>query len=283
MRLASFVMSFCLHSGFMLLLVFWPAPPLHKAEPQPMMVSLVDDLPGGNQTPAPVPGPLSAPTQRQEAPAPTQPKDAPPPEAIPIPAQEAPPSKLEPPKPVAKPVVAPDAALLAEKKEEPKQPDPPKPDPPKPDPPKPEPPKLEPPKRNPAEEALAKIKAAAKAPQKPNVIADALKFARKESGGGGGGGESAGGGSVGDVYGAQIVMAVQPNWHWPALAQGNLSVILYLKIDAVGRVLDVRVVTSSGNALFDSSAVAAVRRTQALPPPPSPAYNEIELPLFPMR
>jgi colicin import membrane protein len=108
-----------------------------------------------------------------------------------------------------------------------------------------------------------------------------LKFARKESGGGGG--EGAGGGAIGDIYGAQIVMAVQPNWHWPALAQGNLSVTLYLKINAAGRVLDVRVEASSGNALFDSSAVAAVRRTQTLPPPPSPAYNEIVLPFFPMR
>jgi colicin import membrane protein len=78
-------------------------------------------------------------------------------------------------------------------------------------------------------------------------------------------------------------MAVQPNWHWPALAKGDLSVVLYLGIDAAGRVLDVRVEESSGNALFDSSAVAAVRRTQVLPRPPGPEYHNIVLPFFPMR
>jgi TonB family protein len=279
MRLASFVMSFCLHAGFVLLVLFWPSPPLQRPELQPISVSLVDGVPGGSQPPSPVLGPQNVPEQRQEPPLSAPPKETPQPEAIPLPAQEAPPSRLEPPRPVPKPPQAPEAALLADKKEEPKEPDPPKPEPPKVEPPKPEPPKPEPPKRNPAEEALAKIKAA-KPPQKSNVISDALKLALKKSGGGG---ASGGGGGVADVYGAQIVMAVQPNWHWPALAQGNLTVTLYLKIDASGRVLDVRVEASSGNPLFDSSAVAAVRRTQALPPPPSPAYNEIVLPFFPMR
>ena len=263
MRLASFVMSFCLHAGFALLVVFWPAFSPHRPLPRPMTVSLVDGLPDGNKTPAPVLGPQSAPVQRQAPPVSAPHAEAPVPAAVPIPLPDAPAAKPEPPKPVPKP--------------EPKQPDPPKPDVKKPEPPKPEPPK-----RNPAEEALAKLRAAASRPAaQPGVVAEALKHALKQSGGGGSTGST--GGSIEEVYGAQIVMAVQPNWSWPPLAQGNLSVTLYLKVDATGRVLDVRVEASSGNPSFDSSAVAAVRRTQTLPPPPTPAHNEIVLSFFPMR
>jgi colicin import membrane protein len=117
---------------------------------------------------------------------------------------------------------------------------------------------------------------------KPNSVAQALEAARKLRGSGASaGGEGEGGGGIGDVYAAQIAMAVKPNWEWPAQAQGSLSVVLFLKLNAAGRVLDVRVAESSGNAVFDSSAVAAVRVTQVLPPPPSPAHREIEISFSP--
>jgi TonB family protein len=206
--------------------------------------------------------------------------DTPPPvEATPLP-------KLETPKPVLKPTPEPDVTLLADtKKDEPKQPETPKPTPPKAEPAK-ETPKPTPPKADPVKEALDKARAAAKPTSgeikvKPNTVAQALAVARKHSGGGGGEGE--GGGGIGDIYGAQIVMAVQPNWHWPAQARGSLSVALYLKIDATGRVLNVRVEESSGNALFDASAVSAVRVTQVLPPPPKPEYREIVISFYPMQ
>jgi TonB family protein len=221
-----------------------------------MTVSLVGGLPGGAKTPSPVFSPQEAPAQRQPTPVSAPPREAPAAEAVPIPVPEAAPSKPEPPKPVPKPA-------------------------PQPAPPKPEPPKPEPPKRDPAAEALAKLRAAAKPPATPGVITEALKVAKESSGGGEVAGKA--GGGIEDIYGAQIVMAVQPNWRWPAMARGDLSVSLYLKIDATGRVLDVRVAASSGNPLFDSSAEDAVRRTQALPPPPSPAYNEIVLPFYQMR
>jgi len=297
MRLASFVISFCLHSGFVLLVLFWPSPLPPKLEAQPISVSLVDGLPGGNRTPSPILGPQGAPAQAPRLPAepskapPAPASVEPPPAAVPVPVQETPP-KLEIPKLVPKPAPEPDAALLADKKtEEPQKPDTSKEEgKKKEEPKKAEAPKPAPPKRTPAEEALAKLRDAAKPTLgemrvKPNAVAQALAAARKQSSGqdGGGGGEGEGGGGIADIYGAQIVMAVQPNWHWPALAKGDLSVALYLRIDATGRVLDVRVEESSGNALFDSSAVAAVRRTQVLPPPPSPAYHKIVLPFFPMR
>ena len=301
MRLASFVISFCLHAGFVLLVLFWPAPALRQAAPHAMTVSLVDGLPGGDRTPSPILGPQSAPVQKPAPPLPPAPPKEPsppvipkpPPEAVPVPIQETPPLRLEAPEhvpkpapePAPKPPPEPDTVLLTDKKaEEPKQPEPKQPQPPKEEPKKPE--KPQPPKPDPAAEALAKLRAEAKsnaARTNPNAVAQALAAARKQSGGGGGEGEGEGGGGIGDIYGAQIVMAVQPNWHWHALAQGNLSVTLYLKVDATGLVLDVRVETSSGNPLFDSSAVAAVRRTHTLPPPPSPAFREIVLPFFPMR
>jgi colicin import membrane protein len=181
---------------------------------------------------------------------------------VPVPIETPPPLKLEAPKPVRQP-----PPEKEEKPEAPKEADK-----------KPEPPK------DPVREALDRARASTKpeAKAKPNAVAQALAAARKQSGGGAGG-EGESGGGIGDVYAAQIVMAVQPNWHWPAQAQGNLSVALYLKIDAVGRVLDVRVEESSGNSIFDSSAVSAVRVTQVLPPPPSPAYRAIILRFFPMQ
>jgi len=293
MRLASFVISFCLHAGFVLLVLLWPAPPLHKPAAQPITVSLVTALPGGDRTPSPILGPQSAPVQKSEPPLPAVPPReapapaamAPTPQAVPVPAETTPLPKLAAPEPAPKPPLEPDTALLSDKKKEtPQKPEPPKAEDKKPDPKKPEAQKPAPPKQDPVKAALDKARAAAKPGElkvKPNTVAQALAEARKRSGGGGGEGED--GGGIGDIYGAQIVMAVQPNWQWPAQARGQLSVALYLKIDASGRVLDVRVETSSGNAVFDSSAVSAVRVTQVLPPPPSPAYREIVLNFFPMQ
>jgi len=208
------------------------------------------------------------------------------------------PSRLEAPKPVPKPALDPNIALLADKKkEEDKNPEPvlqeklkptpPKPAPPKETSPKAETPKPAPPKANPVQEALDKARAAAKTTPgdmrvKPNAVAEALAAARKQRGSYGEG-EGEGGGGLGDVYIAQIAMAIQQNWHWPAQAKGSLSVALYLKIDAAGRVLDVRVAESSGHAAFDSSAVSAVRVTQNLPPPPSSAYREFVFSFYPMQ
>jgi len=288
MRLASFVISLCLHASFVLLVLFWPSPPPFQLEPQAMTVSLVDGLPGGNRMPSPILGPQGSPAQKQAPPLPSAPPKEPLPSAVteppleptPVSREETPPPKLE--TPIPKAVPEPDAALLAnKKKEEPKKEEP-----------KTETQKPVPPKADPVKEALAKARTAAKSTPgelkvKPNAVAQALAAARKQSGGQGGGGggegEGEGGGGIGDIYGAQIVMAVQPNWHWPAQAKGGLSVALYLKIDAAGQVLDVRVEKSSGNAVFDSSAVSAVRVTQILPPPPSPAHREIILNFFPMQ
>ena len=299
MRLASFVLSLCLHAGFVLLVLFWPSPPPQKPAAQPIAVSLVDGLPGGSRMPSPILGPQSAPAQKPAPPLPfTPPQEPPPPavaapspQAVPIPVQETSPPKLEAPKPVPKPVPEPDAALLADrKKDEPQKPETPKEDA-KPEPKKQEAPKpAAAPRPDPVKAALDKARAAAKpvpgaVQLKPNAVAQALAEARKRSGRGGGGGEGEGegGGGIGDVWAAQVMLAVQENWHWPAQAGGNLSVALYLKLNAAGRVLDVRVQESSGNAVFDSSAATAVRVTQDLPPPPRPEYREVVLTFYPSR
>jgi len=300
MRLASFVFSFCLHASFVLLVLFWPSPPLHKLSPQAMTVSLVDGLPGGNRSPSPILGPQGAPAQKQAPPLPSEAPKAPlppaakepPPEAVPSRIAETPQPELKPPDLAPKPLPDPVALPADTKREAPKKPETSKEEDKKPEARKQEAPKPVPPRADPVKAALDKARAETKTNPgelkvKPNAVAQALAAARKHSGGhsGGGGGEGdgEGGGGIGDVYGAQIVMAVQPNWHWPAQAKGSLSVTLYLKIDATGRVLDVRVEESSGNAVFDSSAVTAVKVTQVLPRPPSPAYREIVLSFFPMQ
>ena len=244
-----------------------------------MTVSLVEGLPGGNRTPEPILSPREAPARTQAPPLPPSApsRETPPPvvpetpqEAVPVPIERSPLPKLEAPAPVRQPPpekeIKPEVPKEADKKAEAKKPEPPK---------------------DPVKEALDRARGSAspvpgEAKAKPNAVTQALAAARKQSGGGGGD-EGEGGGGIGDVYAAQIVMAVQPNWHWPAQARGGPSVALYLKLDATGRVLDVRVEGSSGNAIFDSSAVSAVRVTQVLPPPPSPAYREIILRFFPMQ
>jgi TonB family protein len=264
MRLASLVISFCLHAGFVLLVLFWPAPPPYKRELQAMTVSLVEGVPGGNRTPDPILARETAPVQTPPLPPVAPPRETPlpvvpesPPEVVPIPVETPSLPKLKEPEPVRRPppekVETPEAP-----KEKDKQP--------------------EAAPKDPVKEALDKARSSSQPlPEvkvKPNAVAQALAVARKQRGSGGGGEGEAGGG-IGDAYAAQIVMAVQPNWSWTAQAQGNLSVELYLKLDAAGRVLNVRVEKGSGNSIFDSSAVSAVRVTQVLPPPPSPAYREL--------
>jgi TonB family protein len=306
MQLASFVLSVCLHAGLALLVWFWPVSRLSVPDSAAVTVSLVDGLPGGNRAPSPILGPLGDPGKTPAPPMPAPPSKAElsPPE----PAQTAPAraETLPPPKPAPpKPSPEQDAVPLVRKKQPEPPPEPPKeeaqkveppktapskPEPPKKEPGKVEAPKVSPPASDPVKAALEKARAASgKSPQgeraaRSGSVERALAIARKQSGGsgGGGGGEGAGegGGGLGDIYAAQIMLAVRPNWSWPAQTR-NLAVGLYIKIDAAGAVLDARVENSSGNAAFDSSAVSAVRMTGYLPPPPGPQYREIVMNFYP--
>ena len=108
-----------------------------------------------------------------------------------------------------------------------------------------------------------------------NALAKAQREAKGTGGGGGGEGDGPGGGGLYDVYAGMVVMAVRPNWSMPTYSRDPLVAYVRVKLDPNGQVLDASLERSSGRADFDASAVNAVRRTQNLPKPPTPAQQEI--------
>ena len=237
---------------------------------------------------------------------------APAPEAAAVPVPEALP-KAEPPKPEKpsepEPVKSPDAVNIPTRPQ-PKPEKKPDPEPEKKPEPKPEKkPEPQPEKKpEPKKETKPEPKKEQKAP-KPRTQADplaaALADARKQArsgtgkstsggssasraladlekqvgrtgvGGGGGEGDGPGGGGIYDVYVAQVVLAVQPNWSMPTYSRTNMVVQVRIKLDKQGRVLDCHIERSSGRPEFDASAVNAVVRTGTLPPPPTAAQQDL--------
>jgi protein TonB len=86
----------------------------------------------------------------------------------------------------------------------------------------------------------------------------------------------------------QIVAAIERNKHYPEMAdrRGQKGVVRVLfSLDRQGRLIDSRVVSSSGAAALDEEAVAVLRRTQPFPPPPAEEFtgrDTVDL-LLPMR
>lgn len=74
MRLASYVLSLCLHLAAFLLIWFWPSTPPVRLDAPPVMISLVEGAPGGNRTPSPILGHMGAPGDGPLAPTPPAPK-----------------------------------------------------------------------------------------------------------------------------------------------------------------------------------------------------------------
>ena len=69
---------------------------------------------------------------------------------------------------------------------------------------------------------------------------------------------------------AQSFMAVvkeriEANWNRPPSARKNMSCLLRLQLVPTGRVINVDVEKSSGNPLFDRSAVQAVKKAEQFP------------------
>ena len=96
-----------------------------------------------------------------------------------------------------------------------------------------------------------------------------------EMGGGGGTGSGNGGGGIYDVYAAQVILAVQPNWSMPTYSRQNLVVQVRIRLDISGTVLSAEIVEGSGRADFDASAVNAVLRTKVLPKPPTKEQQDL--------
>ncbi len=310
MRLASYIISLCLHAALFLLIWFWPAHPPLRLDQRPVMISLVEGAPGGNRTPSPILGHMGEPGDGPLAPTPPAPQseiaapareEAKPPEPVPAPPRETAPApkkpdavpiprKTEPktePKPEDKPKPREEQKKPEPKKEEAK----PRPEPKKEEPKKQEAPKKQekpaPKKTDPVAAALQQARKASSRAQsgdRGNAIEQALAQAQRRAGGnrGGGGGEGdgPGGGGLGDVYMGQVMLAVRPNWGFASAGRLNLACAVRVKVDMQGQVLQAVISQSSGNAQYDASAVnAIIRPGQAgeFPPPPSPEYMDLDL------
>jgi len=72
-----------------------------------------------------------------------------------------------------------------------------------------------------------------------------------------------------DIYRAIAAEHIKRNWRYPRMGRDdNLVVRVQVEIDAGGRILDYRIVQSSGREEFDHSALRAIEDTARLPDPP---------------
>ncbi len=111
-----------------------------------------------------------------------------------------------------------------------------------------------------------------------SAMAELRRQSRKQGTGGGGGGEGdgPGGGGIYDVYTGLVIMAIQPHWSMTTFSsRQNFAVTVRIKLDRQGNVMDCYVEKASGNAAFDASAVNAINRARTLPPPPTPAQQDL--------
>lgn len=78
-----------------------------------------------------------------------------------------------------------------------------------------------------------------------------------------------GGGSLIDDYYAKITNDIHKNWQWPsAMTDKNLEAIISIRIMKDGSVQVTRIEKSSGNGLFDRSALRAIAKASPVTPPP---------------
>lgn len=139
----------------------------------------------------------------------------------------------------------------------------------------------------------AKAAAAKAQDAKKDQVAGELAALRKSTGGniftaggtgkggaGGGTGTGAGGTGTGlmSVYGDIVKQLIKKNWRYAAFGtENNIAVQLEINIDPQGKITGSRVLTSSGNAMFDNSALSAVAQTQQLPPPRTKSLDTLRI------
>lgn len=71
-----------------------------------------------------------------------------------------------------------------------------------------------------------------------------------------------------DAYYAKITKEIWQQWIWTDTGQKDLEAIISVKILKDGTTLVKKMEKSSGNLLFDKSAMRAITRANPLPPPP---------------
>ncbi len=77
-----------------------------------------------------------------------------------------------------------------------------------------------------------------------------------------------GGGSGIDDYYAKVTKAIWQNWIFPETSDKGLEAIISIRIMRDGAVQVTRIEKSSGNGLFDRSALRAITKANPVPPPP---------------
>lgn len=134
-------------------------------------------------------------------------------------------------------------------------------------------------------EGMAAAKAAAKRQErkKQQELAKELAAIKKREGdevyahGGQPGGEKDGiqGGTVGatgsglsEVYALIVGSAIKKNWRYPAFAgEANLMATIEIVLEADGKILSSKIMESSNNPEFDSSALRAIKETEYVEKP----------------
>ena len=71
-----------------------------------------------------------------------------------------------------------------------------------------------------------------------------------------------------DSYYALITRRIWSEWIYPETGSAGLEVIITVKLDREGKVISHEIEKSSGNSLFDRSALKAISKASPLPPPP---------------
>lgn len=71
-----------------------------------------------------------------------------------------------------------------------------------------------------------------------------------------------------NAYAALIRQKIWSEWIYPDIEASGLEVIISFAVNREGKVSPPRIVQSSGNSIYDSSAVKAIYKASPLPPPP---------------
>ena len=72
----------------------------------------------------------------------------------------------------------------------------------------------------------------------------------------------------GGDYSSLISRMIWQQWFYPDMGKSGLEVIISIRIAKDGRVISQRIERSSGDVLFDRSAMNAILKASPLPPPP---------------
>lgn len=108
--------------------------------------------------------------------------------------------------------------------------------------------------------------------KKERESAKEIEVIKKEAHGNGSGGAGIPGdvsSAVSNSYYALITQKIWGQWVYPDTAASGLELIISIKISRNGKIISREIEKSSGNMLFDNSAIKALSKASPLPPPPA--------------